>query len=257
MKKYLKIDKAIYEVDDNARTYRFINRNFSWTKLSEEENQANMKHIQGYSRIMDNNSSVNNSVKNLSDELEKKPVKELIENLSSKNATLKYQSSKALISLSEKEPQKIYPYFDSFVRLFENENNILKWTGIIIIGELSKVDKEHKIKKILPQLYSLLNTGKMITAGNTCHTLGKIALNSPGFANKITNELLKVEKYKYDTDECGHIANGHVIEAFNSYLEKPDKKVMDFIRRQTKNPRSATAKKAEKYLKKINQLEEL
>ena len=251
MKKYLKIDKAIYEIDENAKTYKFVNRNFDWAKTSEEENEKNKKSIEGYSRIMEEKSVVNKNKTKLIDELKNKKVSDLINNLFSDNATLKYQSSKALIDLSENDPMKVYSEIDKFTRLFENENNILKWTGIIIIGNLAKIDKDKQIDKILPKLFSLLNSGKMITAGNTSQSLARIAKAKPYLEDKITSELLKVEKYKYDTRECENIACGHVIEAFEFYLGKPDKKVFDFAKRQTKNSRSATAKKAQEYIKLI------
>lgn len=251
MKKYLKIDKAIYEVDDIARTYKFVNRNFDWAKLSAEENKRNKDAIEGYIRMMEEKKIVNQNRGKLLFELVTKPTLELINNLSAKDATLKFTSSKALIKLSEENPEKIYPHFSDFVNLFDNENNIIKWTGIIIIGNLAKVDENKKIDKVLPKLFALLNAGKMITAGNATEALGKIALAKPNLAAKITKELLKVEKYQYDTTECHHIAVGHVIETFDLYLTNPDKKVLDFVKKETKNPRHSTAEKAIRYLKKI------
>jgi len=50
MAKVLKIDRALYEVDDKTRTYRFLGRNLDWKNLSEEENERNKKHIDGYTR---------------------------------------------------------------------------------------------------------------------------------------------------------------------------------------------------------------
>ncbi|RJO60115.1 hypothetical protein C4544_07200 [candidate division WS5 bacterium] len=47
----LRIDKAIYEVDDESKTYRFLRRNPNWQKLSLEENMLNKKSINGYTRV--------------------------------------------------------------------------------------------------------------------------------------------------------------------------------------------------------------
>jgi hypothetical protein len=249
MKKLLKIDRAIYEVDDENKYYKFYSTNSNWRKLSEDENCQNKKLIEGYRRIMSGKIITNKNIDKLYYELLSKPVDDLISNLSSSNATRKYQSSKALIELSEKYPEKVYPFFDEFVKLLENDNNIIKWTSIIILGNLSAVDVDKKIVKILPKLFAFLDTGKMITAGNTTMALANIAKNNMVLSDKITKELLKVEKYKYDTKECGNIAIGHVINAFDVYLEKPNKIVIEFISRTLKNSRPATAKKAEKYLR--------
>ncbi len=54
MKKELKIDRAIYLVDDESRTYRFLRRNSDWENLDPKENEANKQHIDGYTRIFRN-----------------------------------------------------------------------------------------------------------------------------------------------------------------------------------------------------------
>lgn len=51
MTKTMKIDKALYEVDDEKRTYRHFGRNLDWKRLSKEENERNKRHIDGYTRI--------------------------------------------------------------------------------------------------------------------------------------------------------------------------------------------------------------
>ncbi|NWG09161.1 MAG: hypothetical protein HXX80_02425 [Nitrososphaerales archaeon] len=51
MTKILKIDRALYEVDDKTKTYQYYGRNPEWENLSKEENQRNKKHIDGYTRI--------------------------------------------------------------------------------------------------------------------------------------------------------------------------------------------------------------
>lgn len=50
MAQELKIDRAIYLVDDAARTYRFLRRNPDWQTLSQQENEQNKRHIDGYTR---------------------------------------------------------------------------------------------------------------------------------------------------------------------------------------------------------------
>jgi len=49
--KILKIDRALYEVDDKAKIYRYYGRNPDWENLSKEENRKNKKRIDGYTRI--------------------------------------------------------------------------------------------------------------------------------------------------------------------------------------------------------------
>jgi hypothetical protein len=53
----VRIDRAIYLVDDSARTYRFLQRNPSWKDLPQSENKENKKSIDGYIRIFRNGKS--------------------------------------------------------------------------------------------------------------------------------------------------------------------------------------------------------
>jgi hypothetical protein len=46
----LRIDRAIYLVDDKTRTYRYLRRNLEWGSLPLEENEVNKKSIDGYKR---------------------------------------------------------------------------------------------------------------------------------------------------------------------------------------------------------------
>lgn len=53
----VRIDTAVYLVDDNAKTYSFLGRNPSWKDLPRSENKENKKSIDGYSRIFRNGKS--------------------------------------------------------------------------------------------------------------------------------------------------------------------------------------------------------
>ena len=182
-------------------------------------------------------------------QLIKESVGIIFDNLNSENPTLKYQSAKALLYLSEGDGQKLYPHFQKFVELFGSSNNILKWTGILVIGNLSKVDYENKISKTIDKLFGFLSGGELITANNSIKALTKIAKFKPKYQDKITEELLKIKSYSYETNECKNIVLGQAIVAFQTYIKLKNNKVINFVKAELKNPRPATAKKAEKFSK--------
>lgn len=176
-----------------------------------------------------------------------------LKDLSSKDPKIKYGCAKNLLAVAKDNPAELYPHFDYFVQLLDNDNSIIKWTAIDIIGHLSKVDKKKKVDNLLDKLFGLLNTGKLITAAHAITALADIAIAKPEYQMKVTNELLKVEHYNYDTVECRNIALGKVVLAISSYFNqlKDKNEVIKFVERQTKNARVATKKKAEQFLKKI------
>jgi hypothetical protein len=46
----LLVDRAIYSVDDVARTYRFLRRNPAWRSLDPAVNRRNKASLHGYTR---------------------------------------------------------------------------------------------------------------------------------------------------------------------------------------------------------------
>lgn len=173
--------------------------------------------------------------------------------LLSEDPKVKYGCTKNLLAIAKNSPDELYPHIDYLVKLLDNDNQILKWTAIDVIGHLSKVDKEKKTDQLVDKLFGLLNAGKLITANHTIVALANVASAKPEYQRKITDELLKVEHYTYDTDECRNIALGKVIMAISSYFDqlKDKKAVIEFVERQTRNKRNATKKKAEQFLKKL------
>lgn len=47
----LRIDRAVYLVEDEGRTYRYLRRNLQWRDLDPAENERNKHHLDGYTRI--------------------------------------------------------------------------------------------------------------------------------------------------------------------------------------------------------------
>jgi hypothetical protein len=172
--------------------------------------------------------------------------------LLSKDPDVKYGCARRLLAAAKEDPTQLYPRLDFFLSLLDGENRILKWTAIDIIGELARVDGAGKVDKLMVRLFDLLGAGNMITANHAIDALANVALAKPEHQDRITGELLKVEHYSYDTDECRNIAMGAVILAMGSYFDRlPDKEAaVEFVRRQTKNTRNATRKKAEQFLRK-------
>ena len=176
-----------------------------------------------------------------------------LNNFISKTAKIKYASTKKAIAISKDNPAELYPDFDFFVELLNNENQIIKWTAIQVIGNLSKVDEKKKVDKLLPRLINFLDCGKMITANNTIVALSEIALNKPEYQEMIFKELIKVEHYNYDTLECRNVALGKVILALDKFKNKiKDRKdILEFLERQTNNTRASVKKRAIKLLEKL------
>lgn len=173
--------------------------------------------------------------------------------LSSDDPKVKYGCAKNLLAIARTNPSVLYSKIGDFAELLDSENNIIKWTAIDVIGSLSRVDENRRIDALMARLIRFVNGGNLITANHAIAALANIALSKPEYRERITDELLKVEHYKYETSECHNIALGKVIMALGSYFDQPKARaeVVEFVRRQTKNTRNATKKKAENFLKQL------
>jgi hypothetical protein len=177
---------------------------------------------------------------------------EILNGISSENPRVRFKSAKILRIVSEQNPEMLYSKMDSFIRLLESENNILKWNAMDIIANLTLVDSENKFDEIFEKYYGLLSDESMVTAGHVADNSGKIAKAKPYLQNKITTELLKIESIPRG-QECKNILLGKVILSFGQYIDqvKNKEKIISLAKRQLNNTRNATKKKAEKFLIKI------
>jgi len=174
--------------------------------------------------------------------------------LMSNNPEVKYVRAKRLLAIARKSPQRVYPHLEFFASLLKSENNILKWTAIDIMGYVSKVDKKKQVDRLLRQLYGFLEGGKLITANHAIGALANVALAKPEHRKRIIRKLLNTEHNSYETDECRNIALGKVVQVLGllSTDLNLDDHVVQFIERQTSNPRPSTRKKAERFLRNID-----
>ncbi len=181
-----------------------------------------------------------------------------ISDFQSADPNIKYASTKLAIELSTSDPASIYPYFNAFITLLDSENNILKWTAILVLGNLSTVATEGEITNLIPKLFETFHSESMITSSNSIKALFQIAQNKPQFTDQIIQEILKIEEMNYInkgqiSPECRNVAIGHILDGL-SMLDKEvcmQKGVYNFIKRQSSNTRAAVVKRANKLMAKI------
>lgn len=172
--------------------------------------------------------------------------------LGSPTPRIRFAASKLLRIASEQSPEALYPHFDSFVRLLDDKNSILRWNAILALGNLATADHQKKLDPLLGNYLAPISGKSLIDAANTIRGAAAIARAKPYLADEIANAILAVEEARYATRECRNVAIGHAINALDDFFSSlgDQYKVLSFVRRQAKNPRRATANKARKFLAK-------
>jgi len=186
-----------------------------------------------------------------------KLIEVLISTIDSEKGSIKFGCEKIVRLVSGKKPELVYPYFDFLVKLLDSENNFLKWGAIITISNLSSVDSKNQFEKIFNKYYAPVTGPIMVTAANIVGSSWKIVQAKPKLTDRIVDEILKIEKAKYEhkgelSPECNNVVCGHAIDSFERFFEKVknQKKIMAFIKRQLNNTRPSVKKRAEKFMKK-------
>ena len=179
----------------------------------------------------------------------------LLKGVGSSKAAVRYGCAKVLMDLSEEHPEKLYPYFDSFIDLLDSKYRILTWNAFAIIANLTRVDADKKFDAIFDKYYSFLDNDYMVTVANVVGNSGKIALVKHYFIPKITEELLKVEDISTSphlTEECKRVIAEKTIKVLDLFFDRIDQKerVICFVEVHLDSSRKKLRTAAENFLKK-------
>jgi len=183
---------------------------------------------------------------------------EVLNGIYSSKATIRYGCAKVLMDLSEEQPEKLYPYMDSFISLLDSKHRILTWNAMAIIANLTKVDKNKKFDAIFDKYYRFLNDEYMVTVANVVGNSRKIALAKPYLIQKITDELLKIENLSttpHLTEECKRVIAEKAVRSFDLFFDRIEakEKVVSFVKKNLNSPRKTLRMETENFLKKWRQ----
>lgn len=179
---------------------------------------------------------------------DEKIVSELLEGILSKNDTIRYNSYKVLIQISEKTPENLYHEWNYFEDMMKSNNAYHKSIAVQILANLTIIDLENRFEKIFDEYYDMLNDS-VIVARNVIVNSGKIAKAKPELQMKIIKKLLNIDK---TNQKHKGLVKGDAIDAFDSFFEEVKNKedIVKFVREQLKCESPKTRKRAKQFLTK-------
>ena len=177
-------------------------------------------------------------------------IKQYLDGLLSKNETYRYNCFKILKIISEKKPDLLYPHWDFFTTHLKSHSNYHKMSAVIIIANLTSVDKENKFRNIFDEFYENLKSKKTIVPIYVVKSSGKIINFKPEFQGKITDLLLNIEKIH--PGKQIELVKSAVIESFSNFYEKTRKKdeILLFVKNQLKSDSPKTRRAAKEFINK-------
>lgn len=178
----------------------------------------------------------------------------LLDSLWSKNETIRYNCHKVLFLLTQEQPQTLYSKWDYFEEFLESDNTYHKLSAVLLLANLTQIDKDNKFERLFDRYYDLLDDKSFITAAYVAGASGKIARAKPRLRTRITNRLLNIDKTHHNP-ERKDLVKASIIEAFEEYIgqTRNKKRIVDFVQQQLNCRSPKTKKAAKEFLARFNQ----
>lgn len=107
-----------------------------------------------------------------------------------------YQCLKQLESESC-QSDAVYPFFDVFVGMLNNENSYIRTRGIVLIAVNAQWDSDYRIDEIIDKYLMHIADDKPITARQCIKVLPVIAKYKPDLRQDILNALHRANPTRY------------------------------------------------------------
>lgn len=173
-----------------------------------------------------------------------------VKKMAAPSGTDRFAAGKALAVTAEKDPGRVYPYFDAIAAVLESPSKVVCWNTLQILGKLVPVDVDRQADTVLDILTGFIRGNNLVSAANAIQTLSKIAQGRLDLHDRIVPAILEVEQANYATAECRNVAIGQVLgvlqELGPAVCRRHD--AAAFIRKQRANPRVAVARQAERMI---------
>lgn len=157
---------------------------------------------------------------------------------------------KVLDIISEKNPEFLYPHWDFFINHMRSANNYHKTHAIIIISNLTAIDKQKKFESVFDEFYDNLKSNKTIVPMYLLKYSSRIVNNKPYLEDRITNILLNIDQIH--PGKQIELVKSAVIESFSEFFTKSKnkEKIINFVEKQLKTTSPKTKKIAKDFLNK-------
>lgn len=123
-------------------------------------------------------------------------VQNLVDGLMDMDDKKAYQCLTQLENESYKS-DAVYPFFDVFADMLDNDNSYIRTRGIILIAINAQWDSDYKIDEIIDKYLEHITDDKPITARQCIKVLPVMAKHKPDLRQDILNALHRANPTRY------------------------------------------------------------
>ncbi len=176
---------------------------------------------------------------------------QLLDSLTSKNDTLRYNCFKVLQEASARNPAEFYPLWDDLVPLLDSSNAYHRSVAVRLLANLTRADSDCRFESLMGHYFELLDDAKIMTARYLVGAVSTIVESQPHLIPHITARLLAVDE-THHAEGRKDLLKGDIVEALDAFFAQvPDRaKVLSFVEAQLRSPSPRTRKAARAFLEK-------
>lgn len=179
-------------------------------------------------------------------------IRDTIVNLMLNNpGIMVYYNSYYIISrASELKPELFYKYWDDFLMLLNHQNSYHRDFALILLANLTRVDKENKFSLIFDDYFSHINDEKFMTSRQCIQNTAKILTNKGELTEEIINILLDIDARCDFPEKQKALLKSDVIDLFDEFYEKINDKelINEFVKDELNSISPKTRKKAKNFV---------
>lgn len=170
---------------------------------------------------------------------------DIIAGLTSKARKVQNGCAELASLLSEKHPELLYDHFDLFEANLGSKAKVLRWEAVCTIGNLARIDREGRCRKVMPAIAPLLQNESIVLQGHAVRALTKVAVAFPDVAPSILDKLIAAGP-SFPGNRVGYL-----VEAMGAFGNEPAlaKKARKFAGEHAESEIRSVATKARKALK--------
>ena len=180
-------------------------------------------------------------------------LRELLKGISpeTKKASLREQSSKAILFMAETWPEALLPHWAYFVGLLTCDNGFSKYVALYVVADLTPAAQPGLFEKAFDVYFGLLDDKSVMVASHAARNAGRLAKARPALESRITRRLLALGK-AHHAGSRQDLVKGYVIEALDDYMEQAHDKagILAFVKQQVDCASPKTRRLAKAFLQK-------
>lgn len=176
-------------------------------------------------------------------------LEELIDNLTEKKETIRYNSVKILTIIAEDKPDRIYPYWNHFRKQLYSQNTYHILTALILIPRLVVADHKNLFAGLDDDFFNFMYHENVIPVRYLLLNIWRVGRARPEYIPRISEILFSIDKINH---EHKGLLKGDALLAFAELWDLLDqdkkKEVMNFVKELVKSDSPKTRKEAKKFL---------